>query len=327
MTGSPFITTPLKSTTKKVDGGLRMAIAVAGQSAFDMFGDEAILTEEFLSKDYRTWEGGLVSINHENNNHLLNKATISDVEYDPAEKLVWATFNNLPDKALDLINSDFFEGLSQECVPLEMEGNKVQKGYGVGATVVTWPYKPAATPEMGVGVRPTGSMLAATLASKYPEYSTKKGGEKTPEDDQKQKITELESTIAELKSTNAQLETELKEKDKTIESSVEKAVKAALESHDNQRKETEEYNDAVKELVSFMKEDAIKEFLSSKPPIGVIRATAAAMKSTASSHIGSSGGVGTGGSGKATGVYESGKSVYEAAGLNAEDLEKYGGIE
>ncbi|WP_269849548.1 hypothetical protein [Methanosarcina horonobensis] len=42
---------------------------------------------------------------------------------------------------------------------------------------MSYPYKPAATPEMGVGVRPsTGSMMAATLASKYPQYKT--GGEK-----------------------------------------------------------------------------------------------------------------------------------------------------
>ncbi|WP_158024080.1 hypothetical protein [Methanosarcina horonobensis] len=293
-----------------------------------MFGDEAILTEEFLSKDFRTWEGGLVSINHENNNHLLNKARISDLEYDPETKLVWATFNDLPQKTLDLINSDFYEGVSQECVPLEMEGRKIKKGYGTGATLVSYPYKPAATPEMGVGVRPsTGSMMAATLASKYPQYKT--GGEKTPENEPT--IDELKSTIETLKSENAKLREDLIAKDKTIESTVEKAVKIALESHDKRQKEASEYNEAVKELSSFMKgkEKELDEFLSEKPSAGIIRATAAAMKATVASHIGTGGGGGggSGGGGKVKSTYEAGKDVYTAAGITPEDLEKYGGLE
>lgn len=300
-----------------------MAIAVAGQSAYDMWGEEAILTEEFLGKDFRTWESGLVSINHENNNHLLNKAMISDLEYDPESKLVWATFNDLPQKTLDLINSDFYEGVSQECVPLELDGCNIKKGYGVGATLVTYPYKPAATPEMGVGVRPTtGSMMAATLASKYPEYKT--GGEKTPEEPT---IEELKSTIETLKSENVKLRGDLEAKDKTIESTVEKAVKAALESHDKARNEAAEYNEAVKELSSFMKEKELKEFLSEKPAVGIIRATAAAMKATVSSHIGTGGGGGRGGGGKAQSTFEAGKDIYQAAGITPEDLEKYGGTE
>lgn len=301
-----------------------MAIAVAGQSAYDMFGEEAILTEEFLSKDFRTWESGLVSINHENNNSLLNKATISDVEYEAESKLVWATFNNLPEKALSLINSDFYEGVSQECFPLEFEGNKIKKGYGVGATLVTYPYKPAATPEMGVGVRPsTGSMMAATLSSKYPQY--KQGGETTPDEPT---IDELKSTIEELKSKNAKLEADLLAKDKTMESTVEKAVRTALESHDKALKERAEYNDAVKELSSFMKEKELEEFLSANPAAGIIRATAAAMKATVSSHIGAGGGSGSkGSSGKAQSTFEAGKDVYAAAGITPEDLEKYGGLE
>lgn len=305
-----------------------MAIAVAGQSAFDMFGNEAILTEEFLSTDFMSWEGGLVSINHENNNHLLNKAWLSDLEYDPESKRVLATFNGLPEKAIDLINSDFYEGTSQECVPLKRSGRDIKRGDGRGATIVTYPYKPAATPEMGVGVCPTASMFAA-VASKYPEYTTK-GGEKTPEEDLKKIIDELKSTIDTLKSENAKLREDLKEKDKTMESTVEKAVKAALESHDKAIKEASEYNDAVKELSSFMKPEDLEGFLSSKPAAGIIRATAAAMKATVASHIGSSGGSGSGGkggSGKVQSTWEAGKEVYEAAGLTLEDLEKYGEIE
>jgi len=303
-----------------------MAICKAGQSAFNDWEDEAILSEEFLIKDHQTWETGKVSINHENNNALLGKATIKDIEYDAETQLAWATFPDLPDKAKDLINSEFYEGLSQECVPLEMDGNKILKGYGLGVTIVTYPYKPAATPEMGVGVRPTASMFAA-VASKYPEYNT--GGEKTPEEDLKKIIDELKSTIDTLKSENAKLGEDLKEKDKTMESTVEKAVKAALESHDKAIKEASEYNEAVKELSSFMKPEDLEGFLSSKPAAGIIRATAAAMKATVASHIGAGKGGegGKGGSGKVQSTWEAGKEVYEAAGLTLEDLEKYGEIE
>ncbi|AKB35607.1 hypothetical protein MSSAC_1017 [Methanosarcina siciliae C2J] len=303
-----------------------MAICKAGQSAFNDWGDEAILSEEFLIKDHQTWETGKVSINHENNNALLGKSTIKDIEYDAETQLVWATFPDLPEKALSLINSDFYEGLSQECVPLEMDGNKILKGYGLGVTIVTYPYKPAATPEMGVGVRPTASMFAA-VASKYPEYNT--GGEKTPEEDLKKIIDELKSTIDTLKSENAKLGEDLKEKDKTMESTVEKAVKAALESHDKAIKEASDYNDAVKELSSYMKPEDLEGFLSSKPAAGIIRATAAAMKATVASHIGAGKGGegGKGGSGKVQSTWEAGKEVYEAAGLTLEDLEKYGEIE
>jgi len=302
-----------------------MAIAVAGQSAFDMFGEEAILTEEFLSRDYRTWEGGLVSINHESNNNFLNKATISDLEYDPESKLVWATFVGLPEKAIELINSEFYEGVSQECVPLQLDGKNVIKGYGVGATLVTYPYKPAATPEMGVGVRPSASMFAA-ISSKYPEYN--KGGESTPDNDLEKTIDELKSTIEELKSKNATLEADLIAKDKTIESTVEKAVKAAIESHEKTIKEHAEYDEAVKELSSFMKPEDLNEFLSAKPAASIIRATASAMKASVASHIGAGGGGGgKDGGGKVQSTYEAGKTIYEAAGITPEDLEKYGGLE
>lgn len=312
-----------------------MAIAVAGQSGYNDWGEEAILTEEFLAKDHKTWESGKVSINHENNNNLLGKATIKDLEFDTENGLVWATFQDLPEKALDLINSDFYEGLSQECIPLEFDGNKILKGYGLGVTIVTYPYTPAATPAQGVGVRPTASMLAA-ISSKYPEFSIieSKGGETTPKLEEElesanEKIKVLESSLEEIKSTNTRLQQELTAKDNTIEATVEKAVRAALESHNKSMREASEYEGAVKELSSFMKSEDLEEFLKEKPAVGIIRATAAAMKSSVASHIGTGNGSGNGkgGSVKATSIYEAGKDLYKAAGLTAEDLEKYGDVE
>lgn len=155
-----------------------MAIACAGQHAYSLFGDEATLTEEFLSRDFKTWEGGLVSINHENN-HEWVKATIHDIEYDSKKKLIICSFSGIPDWLSTLIYSDDYQGLSQECVPIEFRKNSydVIKGYGTGVTVVTSPYTPAASPDMGVGIRPE---LAAILASKYPTedfiMSEKTGG-------------------------------------------------------------------------------------------------------------------------------------------------------
>lgn len=329
-----------------------MAIARVDQSAYNDWGEEAILSEEFLVKDHKTWETGKVSINHENNNDLLENAKIIDIEYEQETQLVWATFPDLPQRAKDLINSDFYEGLSQECIPLEWDGNRVIKGYGVGVTIVTYPYKPAATPDQGVGVRPTSSMaLAATLASKYPEFFPKQksteepeGGDITPSDKEEleTKIKELTSSIEDLKSQNEKLKQDLVAKDKTIEiivkDAVESAVSSALVSRDNAQKVANEREDAIKELESYMTPTALENFLKNNPSTEVIKATSSAMaatlseiKANASKRIGAGGGGGGGGKGgsggRAQSIYTEGKSIYEKAGLTEEDLKLYGDVE
>lgn len=262
-----------------------MAIAKAGQSSFDMWGDEAILSEEFLSNDFGTWNNGLVSINHANNNDLLDNAKIIDVEYDPETTLVWATFPDLPEKALELINSDFYEGLSQECIPIRYDGNNVTKGYGVGVTIVTYPNTPAATPEMGVGVRTTGSMLAATLTSKYPEYSIAKGGTSIPETDPLT-LESATTRISELESENKTLKENVAKANSSIESTVRASVTAALESRDAAQKEQKDRDEAITELKAFMPAEALESFLGSEPTTSAIKATSAALKASAAKQVG-----------------------------------------
>lgn len=279
-----------------------MAIACAGQHAYSLFGDEATLTEEFLSRDFKTWEGGLVSINHENN-HDWVKATIHDIEYDSKKKLVICSFSGIPDWLSTLIYSDDYQGLSQECIPIEFRKNSydVIKGYGTGVTVVTSPYTPAASPDMGVGIRPE---LAAILASKYPTedfiMSEKTGGGPSAisteayESIALEKV-ELRSQIQTLESDKKTLETELaswKTKYSELESGEAQRIEIAI-SEDRAKRDAEfkakaELDSAKAELKTVMSEEAAGKYLATNPTIEQIKSIAAIMKVSASKGVGSS---------------------------------------
>lgn len=281
-----------------------MAIACAGQHAYSVSGDEATLTEEFLSRDFKTWEGGLVSINHENN-HEWVKATIHDIEYDSKKKLVICSFSGIPDWLSTLIYSDDYQGLSQECIPIEFRKNSydVIKGYGTGVTVVTSPYTPAASPDMGVGIRPE---LAAILASKYPTedfiMSEKTGGGPSAisteayESIALEKV-ELRSQIQTLESEKKTLETELaswKTKYSELESGEAQRIEIAI-SEDRAKRDAEfkakaELDSAKAELKTVMSEEAAGKYLATNPTIDQIKSIAAIMKVSASKGVGSSAG-------------------------------------
>ena len=299
-----FITEPLRSFSpqKLENGDIRMAIACAGQHAYSLLGDEATLTEEFLSRDFKTWEGGLVSINHENN-HDWVKATIHDIEYDSKKKLVICSFSGIPDWLSTLIYSDDYQGLSQECVPIEFRKNSydVIKGYGTGVTVVTSPYTPAASPDMGVGIRPE---LAAILASKYPTedfiMSEKTGGgppaisTEAYESIALEKV-ELRSQIQTLETEKKTLETELASTKKEFsdyksgEAERTKAeIEKALRAYDAEVKLQEERNTAVNELKSIFEKDEAEEILSTNPSNETILSFVKIQKVKLSKEIGSS---------------------------------------
>ena len=299
-----YITEPLRSFApeKLENGDIRMAIACAGQHAYSVSGDEATLTEEFLSRDFKTWEGGLVSINHENN-HDWVKATIHDIEYDSKKKLIICSFSGIPDWLSTLIYSDDYQGLSQECIPIEFRKNSydVIKGYGTGVTVVTSPYTPAASPDMGVGIRPE---LAAILASKYPTedfiMSEKTGGGPSAisteayESIALEKV-ELRSQIQTLETEKKTLESELAstrkefsdyksgEADRTKE-----AVENALRAYDTQVKAEEERREAINELKSVMKEEEAEKILSTNPSNETIKSIAGTLKVSFSKGVGTS---------------------------------------
>ena len=308
---SHLITEPLRSFTplKLSNGDLRMAIAVAGQHAYNSYGEEATLTEEFLSKDFKTWESGLISTNHENTNDLLGGATLYDLEYDSEKKLVIASFANLPDLAKKLIQSEFYQGLSQECIPLSYQKNSfnVIKGYGTGVTIVMWPHSPAATPKMGVGIRPE---LAAILASKYPsqveDTMTEKTGGGTPaisteayESIALEKV-ELKSQIKILESEKKTMETELaswKQKYTELESGEANRTKIAIESAranwEMDLKSKAEREGAITELNTIMSKDAAESYLATNPTLEQITSITGILKAGASKGVGSSSGSST----------------------------------
>ncbi|MEN6291277.1 MAG: hypothetical protein ABFD07_04560, partial [Methanobacterium sp.] len=279
-----------------------MAIAKAGQKAYNSWGDEATLTEDFLARDYKTWEGGLVSINHENNNEWV-KAKIYDIEYDAKEKLVICSFSGIPYWLMSLIYSEDYRGTSQECIPIEFRKNSmdVVKGYGTGVTIVTDPYEPAANQSMGVGIPPA---LAAILASKYPTQIEVTMVDKTGGGTAAVSVEAFETTVSEnvqLKSTikvletmNADLEKELaswKQKYTDLESGevnrTKIAVESALAARDAELKAEAEREAVVSELRTVMSKDCVESYLATNPSLDQIKSITGILKVNASKGIGS----------------------------------------
>jgi hypothetical protein len=300
-----YITEPLRSFApeKLENGDIRMAIAKAGQKAYNSWGEEATLTKDFLSKDSGTWDDGLVSINHENNNEWV-KATLYDPVYDSKTDLVICSFSGLPDWAKSLIYSEDYRGLSQECIPVKFakNSNDVIRGFGTGVTIVTAPYEPAANQGMGVGIRPE---LAAILASKYPsqieDTMTNNNGGGTPAITSEE-YASIVSEKVELKSQIMALESNLKKKDEELvswkqkyadlESGEANRVKIAIESAranwEMDLKSKAERETAVSELNTVMSKDAAESYLSTNPTLEQIKSITGILKAGASRNVGAS---------------------------------------
>jgi len=299
-----LITEPLRSFTpeKLENGDIRMAIAKAGQHAYNYMGEEATLTKDFLSKDFQTWDDGLVSINHENN-HDWVKARLYNPEYDAENDLVICSFSGLPEWVVSLIYSQDYRGLSQECIPVKFSknSNDVIRGFGTGVTIVTDPYEPAAAQEIGVGIRPE---LAAILASKYPKVEdtmTEKTGGGTPAvsveafESSVSENVQLKSAIKTLETEKKTLESELaswKQKYNELESGensrLEIAISEARAGWEADLKSKAEKEAAISELKTVMSKEAAEKYLSTDPTIEQIKSIAGIMKSTASKSVGSS---------------------------------------
>ena len=299
-----YITEPLRSFApeKLENGDIRMAIAKAGQKAYSLWGEEATLTKDFLSKDFPTWEGGEVSINHENN-HDWVKATLYNPTYDKETDLVICSFSGLPDWVQSLIYSEDYQGLSQECIPVKFAKNSsdVIRGFGTGVTIVTSPYTPAANQETGVGIRPD---LASILQSKYPTEDfimSEKTGGGTPAITEEAFLS-VASEREQLKSQVKTLETEKKSisdelaswktKYTELESGeakrVEIAVSQARATWEADLKSKAERDTAISEINSVMSKEAAESYLSTNPTIEQIKSIAAIMKVSASKGVGSS---------------------------------------
>ncbi|WP_406660895.1 hypothetical protein V7O66_13810 [Methanolobus sp. ZRKC3] len=103
-------------------------------------------------------------------------------------------------------------------------------------------------------------------------------------------ISEQKTEIESLKSTIGDLRQELKDKEGKLESTVQAAVKAAMESRDQQLKEQSDMDAAMTELKSCMGEETMTEFLKAEPSVAVIKSTISAIKAEAGKQIGASGG-------------------------------------
>lgn len=125
-------------------------------------------------------------------------------------------------------------------------------------------------------------------------------------------ISTKEQEIEKLKSTVEKLENDLKSKDGQIESTVQAAVKAALESHDTQLKEQAEKDAATKELSSFMKEETLADFMKAEPSLAVIKSTTNALKASAGTNVGTGGVASTGETEEevSLGVWDAAKQAY-----------------
>ena len=299
-----YITEPLRSflPEKLENGDIRMAIARAGQHAYSMMGEEATLTKEFLSKDFSTWDEGLVSINHENNNEWV-KAKLYNPEYDSENDLVICSFSGLPEWVVSLIYSEDYRGLSQECIPVKFakNTNDVVRGFGTGCTIVTAPYEPAANQGVGVGIRPE---LSAILASKYPQIEdtmseTIGGGTPAISTEAYESIVskkvELKSTIKALETEKSKLESELASTRKefsdyksTETDRTKTEIEKALRAYDIQVKSEEERRGAVEELKSIMTEEDAETILATNPSNETIRSIAGSLKVAFSKSVGSS---------------------------------------
>jgi hypothetical protein len=303
-----LITEPLTSVQsftpiELANGDLRMAIAIKDQKAYSVWGDEFTLSEEFLKKDFKTWEGGLISTNHENTNDLLGGAYLYDIEYDSEKGLVIASFGGMPDKAKAFIKSEFYTGISQESIAISFKKNSniIIKGYGVGATLVMWPHQPAATQEQVVGVPPA---LASILSFKYPQTEdtmpTDKQGGGTPAISTEayeiivsekvqlnSRITALESENKKLKDDYASIQSEFEKYKSGEDTRIKTAVESALESFKADIKAAGERETAVSELKSVMTEDAAKNYLETNPTIDQIKSITKILKANFSKGVGS----------------------------------------
>jgi hypothetical protein len=269
-----------------------LKICKSGTKAYDAKGKEYILTKEALESGAESWINGIVTINH----MVKEKGKITKSWFE--DPYVYATFEGLSPETVDAINSKAYRGVSQESEPVKVDGNKVLQLKGTGSTFVFYPFKPACPIKEGCGL-PIASCdpdLNFPLYSHDENFTTDTpGGVNITEADQSAKlestISELETENKNLKSTIEKLQKELNEKDGKIESTVNAAVKAALESHDKALKEQTEREAVFSELKSSVSPETLDGLKDA--PVSILKSTLAAIKETAGKHVGANSGTGT----------------------------------
>jgi hypothetical protein len=284
-----IISTVLSEKPLIEGNSVTLPIVKSGTKAYDNKGKEYILTKEALESSAESWTGGIVTINH----MVKEKGKITKSWFE--DPYVYATFEGLSPETVDAINSKAYRGVSQESEPVKVDGNKVLQLKGTGSTFVFYPFKPACPIKEGCGL----PIASCDPEFNFPLYSHNEnfqtdtpGGVNISETNQK-----LESTISDLKSENetlkstiTELRQELKEKDGKIESTVNAAVKAALESHDKALKEQTERDSILTELKSTVSDETLAGFKD--VPTFALKSTLAAIKESAGKRVGANSGTG-----------------------------------
>lgn len=310
-----IISTVLSEKPLIEGNSVTLPIVKSGTKAYDNKGKEYILTKEALESSAESWTGGIVTINH----MVKEKGTITKSWFE--DPYVYAKFDGLSPETVEAINSAAYRGVSQESEPLEVKGKDVLKLKGTGSTFVFYPFKPACPMKEGCGL---------PIASRDPDFNfplytdnqnsqeSTPGGVTIPDEN----ITKLESTVSDLKTENEKLKSTIEklqkesvEKDAKLESTVQAAVKAALESRDKAVKEQTEREAALTELKSCMSGETMAEFLRAEPSVTVIKSTLAAIKAEAGKHVGAN-------SGTSTQSTASEREAYAKLGITSIDVEE-----
>jgi len=116
-----------------------------GTEAFDDQGNKYLITAEALDADFKTWEGGIVTVNHK----IKERGEIAEVWRE--KPFVYGRFTGLSDEALEVIFSPAYRGVSQESEPKEIDGKDVTRLQGTGCTFVIYPEIPACSLNDGCG--------------------------------------------------------------------------------------------------------------------------------------------------------------------------------
>jgi len=284
-----IISTVLSEKPLIEGNSVTLKICKSGTKAYDSKGKEYILTKEALESSGESWTGGIVTVNH----MVKEKGKMTKSWFE--DPYVYATFEGLSPETVDAINSKAYRGVSQESEPVKVDGNKVLQLKGTGSTFVFYPFKPACPMKEGCGL----PIASCDPDFNFPLYSHTEnfdvdtpGGVNITEADQSAK---LESTISDLKTENKDLKStidelrkELTEKDGKIESTVNAAVKAALESHDKQLKDNAEREAVFTELKSSVSPETLDGLKDA--PVSILKSTLAAIKETAGKHVGANSG-------------------------------------
>lgn len=130
-----------------------------GTEAFDKDGKKYIITAEALDADWKTWEGGIVTVNHK------VKETGKIVETWRQKPFVFGRISGMSEDTQSIIFSPAYQGVSQESEPVEIDGDNVMRLQGTGCTFMIYPEIPSCSLKDGCGKIDIASILKSTTGA------------------------------------------------------------------------------------------------------------------------------------------------------------------